>query len=328
MPPKGTLESRLARLTELGELPMTAAVEHELLAALADGSNLVVARAAEVMGRSGQEAFLPHLMAAFDRLLRQPATADKTCRAKEAIVHALEALGCREAEPFQRGARHVQMEPVFGGKVDTATILRCDCALALARLRDPDAHFTLAALLTDLEAQPRQAAARALAFLGDEKSELLLRLKALTGDADPAVLEACFTGLLGIEPERSLAFVGQFLDENRPVIAEQAALALGESHLEGAFPLLRRCYEVSADLQFTRGLLLPMALTRSDAAVYFLLTVINDEGRGAALKAVAALAIYAADPRIRRRVHDAVTARKDEKVTEAYDELFGAEGAE
>ena len=43
---------------------------------------------------------------------------------KVAIVEALNALGYEHTPTFLQGIRHVQMEPVYGGRVDTAAVLR------------------------------------------------------------------------------------------------------------------------------------------------------------------------------------------------------------
>ena len=44
----------------------------------------------------------------------------------------------------------LQMEPVYGGRSDTAGYLRGCCATALARTHYPETHYVLVNLLTDL----------------------------------------------------------------------------------------------------------------------------------------------------------------------------------
>lgn len=321
MAKRPTLEEQLARVKEIEGRALTPETTAELCAALDGGSNVIIARAAQVMGNSGRVEFVPALAAAFRRLLAQPATADKTCRAKEAIIAALDALYSEEDEVALHGMRYVQWEPVYGGRVDTAANLRGRCAVLLARMRYREAHIELVRLLVDPEAPPRLAAVRALLFLGDERSELLLRLKVLTGDSEPEVLGACFSGLLALAPERSLPFTVDFLSAD-PTIAEQAALALGESRVVGAVAYLRASWEHTGDFTFRKTLLIAIALTRCEEAFDFLLAVIRDEGRGSALQALESLALFVPDEKRRARIREAVDAGGDKAVREAFNKAY------
>ena len=136
-----TLEAQLSRLREIEHAALTPELREELCAALGGTNNIVTARAAQVMASSGHAGFIPHLVAAFRHLLAQPAAADKNCRAKEAILLALDALGSYEEEAPLLGLRYVQMEPVYGGRTDTAVNLRAACAAALARMHYSEAHL-------------------------------------------------------------------------------------------------------------------------------------------------------------------------------------------
>ncbi len=308
----------LGRLTP----SLLSASERELvLAALGDSSNIVIARAAEVIADSGSSSFAPALIAAFDRLLPKGAAADKNCLAKEAIVRALDAIDNYLPEPYLHGVTHVQMEPVFlKTVVDTAAILRGRCAAALTRMRYHDTPFVLVQLLADPELPARKAAINALAYLGTESSELLLRLKALTGDADAALSGHCFGKLLEISLENSLPFVAGFLSAANREIAEQAAIALGDSSDPRAFAHLRDCWEANTDFTFRRTLVFAIALIRDVTAFDFLLEVVREEGRSSALHAVEALAIYRHDEKRRGRLAQVVKARGDEKLTACFNE--------
>jgi len=313
-----SLLDTLSRLTALGSAPLTDATRAELLRALANRSNVVIARVAEIMGRTGPTDFIQPLIARGERLFGQGAEADKLCRAKEAIVQALDALGNTWEAIYLHGMRYRQMEPVYGGRADTAANLRGLCAQALARMDHPEAHIAIEELLVDTEMPARLAAVNALTYLGDEKSEVLLRLKALVGDVEAPVLGACFAGLLAIAPERSAPFVAGFLTSDNTDLVEAAALALGESRLPEAFTALRQCWENLVDFSLRRTLLLAMGLIRSNDAFDFLLRVVREEGRSAALKALEALSIYAAEEKRRAQIRDAVDASGDEKVREAF----------
>jgi hypothetical protein len=231
----------------------------------------------------------------------------------------------REYDTFLRGIRHVQMEPVYGGREDTAANLRGRCALALARCEYPDIFFELTTLLTDPEPQPRIAAIKALTYLNEEKSELLLRLKALTGDKEPQVLSECFLGLMSIAPARSLSFVAGFLENSDLLIAEGAALALGESREIEAFKILQDQWEDSIDSEVKEMLLLPMALTRCDEAFKYLLDIVACEYQGYAAAAVKALKVYADNDAQRENIRKAMASRHESLITETYAREFGDE---
>jgi hypothetical protein len=65
-----------------------------------------------------------------------------------------------------------------------------------------------------------------------------LRLKVKIGDGDPQVLSECFMGLLKLALAQSLPLVAEFFDRHEAQVCAMAALALGESHLLEAFPIL------------------------------------------------------------------------------------------
>ena len=85
-----------------------------------------MARAAEIVAEWELAPFELALIAAFDRFLPDAVRRDPTCAAKIAIAEALNRLESREAELFLRGVRHVQPEPVWGGREDTAARLRAE----------------------------------------------------------------------------------------------------------------------------------------------------------------------------------------------------------
>lgn len=321
-----SIEDWLARLNSLSVSPFTDEGRGVLREALGHANNVVMARAAQRMADAGEAGFIPALQARGLALLGKPAEADKNCRAKEAIIMALEALDNRGDDYYQAAARHVQMEWVFRGEqADTAANLRGYCARALARLHARDAHFTLQRLLLDPESPARLGAVLGLAHLGDERAELLLRMRVQVDDPDPGVLAAGFAALLSIDPDREVPFVASFLRETDSPRGEQAALALGESRTEEGFIALRDCWQQLVDFAFRKTLFLALALTRRDDAFDLLLRIIREEGRGAALKALEALAIYAADAKRRAQIHAAVTAADDPKLQEAYHATFGRE---
>jgi hypothetical protein len=83
------------------------------------------------------------LEAAFDRFMASrrsmiPAVAPKRTSPMR-CADALYRIGADSDRVFLRGIRHVQLEPVYGGKADTAMELRGVSALGLVRMGHADA---------------------------------------------------------------------------------------------------------------------------------------------------------------------------------------------
>lgn len=319
---KSRTEESLARLTELSRRPLTEDDLKYLQTSLEKGGHLIAGRAAKIVGERHLQELVPGLTRAFERFMQDPAGTDKGCHAKMAIAEALETLEIGAIEVFRRGIRHVQREPVFGGYHDTAATLRAMCAMALARLEVDDIFFELTALLGDPEPQARIGAVRALAYMNEEKGELLLRLKVVTGDGVAEVLSECFAALMSLEPDRSLPFVAAYLKSPDSVVAEGAALALGESRSAAATEALMRHRDAAVDRQTRAMLLLPIALSRRQEALDYLMSVVRCEHADSAVAAVRALKIYAGDAALRERIRLVVMERGDIFMSKVYQEAF------
>lgn len=319
-----TLEEKLGEVNKLAHEKLSPKIIVLLSDYLSDSNNMVAGRAAEIIAQSGEESFIVPLLTAFQRLVThpQPVTVDKLCHAKETIILALHALRCADSTPFLAGVRCVQMEPVFGGRSDTAAALRAHCATALAQKRDPEAHFALAELLFDPEIQPRQAAIKGLAYLAGEKSELLLRMKLLVGDVESDLLIEAMNSLLQVDADHSLDFIAKFLNSPDSQMVEIAALALGQSRLEEAYPLLRVRWESNSDLALRKSLLLAMALTRRDEAFDYLLEILREEAETTAAHACDALALFGVDRRYRERIAAVISVRKNARLTDIFNSHF------
>src|SRR5690606_18974114 len=85
-------EQQLARLNAVWADPDAPGATAELQSALSARSNLLVARAAEIIGELGREEFVPALVSAFDRFLIDSVRRDPTCAAKIAVAEALNKL--------------------------------------------------------------------------------------------------------------------------------------------------------------------------------------------------------------------------------------------
>jgi HEAT repeat protein len=303
-----SIEDRLDDLARLGKSPDTPEARKQLRKHLAGKIGLLAAKAADIIARIEDHDFVPDLVAAFHRFMVDPAKTDKGCVAKIAIVKALRAADYGDEEIFRIGIRHVQLEPTWGGRADTAAPLRAQCGLGLVQAGAADAMNELAVLLADREPDARIGAARALAHCGPAAAPLL-RFKALTGDPEPPVLAECLSGLIEIAPTESFGFVAGFVDQRNPSIYEHAALALAESRVPGAFELLKEKWSGTFEREFRQTLLLPIALTRCEAARDFLISLLESGDLRMATAAISALSIYRGDPTIRVRAEKAISGR-------------------
>jgi hypothetical protein len=296
------LEDRLAAIDRIAGPPGAAELA-ELRQALAGKNGLLVAAAARVVGDLAVDALVEALPAAFGNLLERPVERDPGCRGKVQIARTLVQLERWSESVFGCGAAHVQREPVWGTTVDTAAELRAVCGIAHARFARHDALEVLVQLLADPERAARAGAAQGLGDSGRPDAIPLLRYKALIGDEEPAVLAACFSSLISLDPEPSVPFLAGFLAASGER-AEVAALALGESRREAALPaLLGWCDAPSAEQRAVGYLAL--ALLRLEPATAFLVGVVRDGAPDDALAAARALATFKGDPALAGRVRAA-----------------------
>jgi len=321
LPKTDKLADALERLGRLRVDPTSTKSLAELRAALADRSPHVAAKAAQIAGEHEITAVTRELAAAFERFLLNPVKSDPGCVAKAAIVDALQRMGAPEPSVFLRGIRHVQLEPVWGGKADTAVALRGASGFGLVAMGYRDALTPLAELLADPEARARAAAARAVAFSENPAGVPLLRLKALVGDADLEVVSECFSGLLRLEPGESAEFLARFLEADDEQTREAAALALGGSRRAEALPVLRRWFESSRDDASRRTALLAVAMLKLDDALAFLLGLVAEAPGPTARLALASLALHRYDEALVRRVR-AAAARDDVDLDDTVAEEF------
>jgi HEAT repeat protein len=203
------------------------------------------------------------------------------------------------------------LEPVYGGKEDTAAELRYVSAMGLVNTGYPDVMLELACLLADNVLDARIGAVRAIAHARQDAGIPLLRFKALIGDEDARVVYECFRALLDLSSQGSLPFVASFFDHQNPAIAESAAMALGESRLEGALDVLKEGWENTLNQDLRRFILLAIAMLRHEEAIDFLLSLVENESQGIAQDAIEALEMYHEDEQIWERVQDIAEARDD-----------------
>jgi HEAT repeat protein len=322
MAARESLDDKLESLRALRGRLITSEQSPELRKRIGDKSNLVVAAAAAIAGENTLIELAKDLEAAFDRFMVNPLKDDKLCRAKIAIVQALDKMEHLPTGVFRKGASHFQLEPVWGGTEDSAPPLRAAAIVALARVEGPGALPLLVDVLTDPAKEVRAAAAIALGAVGTETAGLVLRLKAHVGDSDPDVLSECLLALLAIDPKEYLPIVAEFLDPIDADTCEAAALALGKSRLPEALEPLKECLRKSVSRELNQQLLLAIAILRRPAAIDYLVEIVATEPEPMAAAALTALRIYKQDPRLRERVGAAVRERGSSALTAGFEREF------
>jgi hypothetical protein len=312
--PQANVDEELAALDAL---PDERAARIATLQRALAGHYRIAAKAA----RAAEDALLyelvPALKSSYARFLVKPLKQDPNCYAKKALARALVALDCHDVDFLLGGVRYRQLEPVWGGTADTAVDVRASCAMGLVASGYPRALVELTALLNDADAGARLGAVRAIACGNPREAELLLRAKALGGDAEPQIVGECFTGLLAVAPEESIPFVAGYLVHADGALRELAALALGESRLDGALQPLKEAWgEVLVVEEFRRALLRAAAAHRSEAAFDWLLEIVVDARGPIAVAVIEAVAPYKHNAKLMQRLTSAVTERGDETLLE------------
>lgn len=288
-----------------------------------------MARAAELAGDRLIYALEPDLIAAYRRFLKDPAKRDPGCTAKGAIARALVALDSQDPDFYIEGLGYRQPEPVWGGSVDTAVDLRVTCAIGLAATAYPRALIHLVDLLHDPEPHARSGAARAIACTQPLAAEAVLRTKALGGDPEPEVTGDCLAALLQVAGGDTLDFVTGFLDSGDAEVRALAAIALGESHLEGALERLRERWDAEPFKRESDHVLLrAAALHRSEPALDWLIEVAGSADRASAETAITELAAYRNNTGVRVRLGAVLAERDDPHLRARYRQAFPAPDTE
>jgi HEAT repeat protein len=303
------LEDRIEQLRQMREAEPGAAVDAALRKALKDRSNLIVTEAAKAVGHLRRTALLEDLLSAFDRLFENPVKTDPKCWGKTAIVKALTSMDYSESPPFLRGARHVQMEPVWGGQEDAAMHLRANSVLALVACTDltrPEILRHLVDALADDLDTVRVEAVRALQQMNGEESCLALRVKAHAGDRRPVVLGQVFDSILQLEGELAVPFIAGFMNSSNDETRDEAALALGGSRLPSAVKALIETWDHSRLGEFGPVVLRALSSSRDETAFAFLLNLVKGGSTRDSAAALDALQLHKDFPEIQERINDAV----------------------
>jgi HEAT repeat protein len=322
MSARASLDDKLATIRALRGQVLTPEHKTDLRKRLGDRSNLIVAAASAIVGENALIELAAELEAAFDRFLLDPVKDDKLCRAKIAVIQALDRMEYTRPDVFLKAARHVQFEPVWGGSEDTAPPLRAAALIALARVEGSGSLPMLVDAMADPARDVRIAAAVALGAVGTESAGLVLRLKARLGDKDLDVFSECLGGLLAVDPKENLAIVSGFLDPGHAATCEAAAMALGKSRLPEALDPLMKCLEKVHSPELRQHVLLAIAILRRPTAIDYLVEYVASEPEPNAIAALSALRIYKDDPKLRERIAGVVRERALPLLRAAFDREF------
>jgi len=278
MPGKRAFDEQLAALEDLRRAPAETRVA-SLRKGLNHRNNFIVAKSADLIREFNLTELTPDLLSAFDRFFENAEKTDPQCWAKNSISQTLAAFELQESDVFLRGMRHIQLEPVYGGRSDSAGTLRATCALALVQCRslnDSDLLGHLLQLLADSDKAVRAEAVRGIEQVGSPSAVLLLRLRATLGKDEPEVLGACYAGILHLEGVKAIPWISRFLSSEDDA-ASEAALAIAGTHSVEGYQALRESLNAAHDPWFRSVLLSAIALTRQDVAIDFLLNLVRTE---------------------------------------------------
>ncbi len=266
------LDSLSAYLGDNAAVPDSGLVERYL----SHRSHVVVARAASIAGAHGMAGLSGALSAAFERLLGNGEKNDKGCVGKRAIVKALDRLGYDDLSWFRAALGCVQMEPAYGGMIDTAIDVRCRAARALGRFPWRSVSRSLVILTGDRAPKVRMSAIDMLASYDTPEAELAVLAKTVAGDGSEEVMGVCFRALLAFESSENLALVASYLREGADQVRIEAAFAIAESRAPDAFERLREVWDQTPAVDMRRSLLLAITTIRSEAVKEFLLRLRSD----------------------------------------------------
>ncbi|MGH7137608.1 MAG: HEAT repeat domain-containing protein [Pirellulales bacterium] len=320
-----SVSEKRGELNALRDRAKSAEAVNALQTALADRSNRVVAKAAEIIAESENQQLEDDLKEAYRRLLVEPVKSDPGCLGKTAIAEALVKLECRDIDFYRSGIQYVQHEPTWGGNEDAAAQLRAVCAAGLVLCASLlEALDRFAQLLTDPAKTARIGAARAIASLGHAEGGPLVRLKLLLGDKEPEVVGECCAALLQLAPESGLPLVLDRLASPDADVAIQVAMALAESRNRKAFEPLRAAWKRQRDPEARATLLLAIGLLRFAEANEFLLSLVRGRDASAAGDALRALKVHGKSGDLRQQIEAAVHEGGNPNIISLFGREFGA----
>ncbi|WP_031496895.1 HEAT repeat domain-containing protein [Bryobacter aggregatus] len=322
---KEAFEKKLEALRTLRTSGDDSKTSAALAKALRDPSNYVVAKAAELIAEFGSRELTEELATAFDRLMVDAVKRDPQCWGKTAIAKALAQLGYGKPDIFRRGLQHVQKEPSWGDRADSAAPLRIACTEALVGT-DLDGIEILRLLVIPMGDRTkivRMAAIGVLLSLGRWEGELLLRHKVVAGDTDPEVLATCFAGIVEMGERGSLDFVASFLEDELEMRAQEAVTALAQSRHREAIQVLKSRWKGKMDAELRRTITIALGASPLPEGRDFLLQIFHENRGELPVYAVMALARGRFRAELREELSRVVEERQERKLSQTFQEEFG-----
>lgn len=284
-----------ARTPEALEAPDARRLLEEIAA---HGDAKLVAQLAKLAQEHCLRGVEPQLKAAFAVLAGERASADAGCLAKEALLAALDALECLDADLFAQAARYVQAERGRTGARDTGARVRARGVLGLGRLGHHDLWPILGAALADQDGTVRLSAAQAVGHRGQRDGAGLLLLRLGAGDSEPEVAIECLRSLFAIAPDLGRKQAQQGLDAAREDQREQTLHALGTVQHDQAVELLADELARRPLAQERRRIIEVLGLSLRPSARALLVELVRSGSPADADAALTALAIHRYDARL------------------------------
>ncbi len=277
-------------------------------------NNRILSKIAVIAEENQLYTLVPDLKEAYQRMLADAVNKDANCTAKSAIMRCLVTLDCDDVDFWLAGLRYQQLEPTWGGTVDTAIDVRCSSAMGLVSTTYSRSMIELLHLLNDKEANARAGAIRAMRYGIPYEAALVLRQKIAQGDDEVEIIGECFIALLQVEPRQSLSLVSAYLHQDDEALYEMAALALGESHLDDAFNAIQQAWDDTFSIhQRQREVLIRATVQhRSDDAFDWLLSLLLYADETLSLMIIEPLSIYKSNQKLRKRVKEVLDENGDE----------------
>jgi hypothetical protein len=288
---------------------------------LSSKSSLVVAKTAKLCADHHLSQLNQELVQTF-RYFVEKAEKDKGCYAKKAIVKTLYELDFINTEFYTEAISVRQMEPVWGGSVDSAFDVRCWAANGLTLSTNVHIIFQLLELLHDTEPQARLGAVKAIAYTNPMHANILIREKILDGDEETYIIGECFHQLMIVDPDTNLEFVKAYLAHNDEEWVEYAALAIAAYNDLTAFEVLKEAIEQAFYDSKKRHLIKAMALHRSKHTVDYLLVLLESAGSQEVDTIIEALAIYRTNDKIRQQVQTKIDGIDSQNAIDAFEKYW------
>ncbi len=292
---------------------------------------MVVAKTAEVAAEWNAIELAQDLHDAFYRLSEAGLQDDPQCWGKVAIIKALYDLTWQDTKIFVDGCKTVQLEPVYGGKGDSAVNVRTAGIQALAQLPTADTLTvvnTLADLLADESPKVRAEAARACVYCQTLLVAPLLRLKIRSSDVEPRVLGVCFDTLLIISPDsETVRLVLEYaqaksitkkFSPDYNVVQSEAVASLASSSFAEAVNAVTKLYEALPDSQLKRVLLTALGASSVSEAFNFLVQIVKDAPVNEARWGLEALKPKLFDADNKAVIEQYLKARKNDDLSKLY----------